>query len=370
MTEKEFKTIARKRFGSERALYGSRRICLEECRFEGEEDGESALKQCEDVVAKRCFHDLRYPYWHVRGLELDGCTMTENCRAALWYDSDVVMTDCDLKGIKAFRECDDVKIENSRISSPEFGWKCRGISLKDCRLTSGYVFLDSSDVTLENVDFDGKYSFQYAKGMIISNCRLDTKDAFWHTVDVTVKDSDFLADKPTLLGIAVYPQMKKVGFWASAGLGIYQCWYWTKFSLQSIWQSISHKKAPEVAGPIGIVNIIHQSVHRSLLDFIFLIGMLSLAVGMFNLFPIPILDGGYALVYLWEGLTGKLPSTKNIMRAANVGFYLLMLLVVYASYSDIKRIFFKPKTAVAATQTAGETAQQTQTDKPAAQEGN
>ncbi len=190
------------------------------------------------------------------------------------------------------------------------------------------------------------------------------------TLSVTVKDSDFLADKPTLLGIAVYPQMKKVGFWASAGLGIYQCWYWTKFSLQSIWQSISHKKAPEVAGPIGIVNIIHQSVHRSLLDFIFLIGMLSLAVGMFNLFPIPILDGGYALVYLWEGLTGKLPSTKNIMRAANVGFYLLMLLVVYASYSDIKRIFFKPKTAVAATQTAGETAQQTQTDKPAAQEGN
>ena len=189
MTEREFKTIARKRFGSERALYGSKRICLEECRFEGEEDGESALKQCEDVVAKRCFHDLRYPYWHVRGLVLDGCTMTENCRAALWYDSDVVMLECDLKGIKAFRECDDGRIENSRISSPEFGWKCRGISLKDCRLTSGYAFLDSSDVTLENVDFDGKYSFQYVKGMIISNCRLDTKDAFWHTVDVTVKDS-------------------------------------------------------------------------------------------------------------------------------------------------------------------------------------
>ena len=73
--------------------------------------------------------------------------------------------------------------------------------------------------------------------------------------------------------------------------------------------------------------------------------MLSLAVGMFNLFPIPILDGGYALVYLWEGLTGKLPSTKMIMRAANVGFYILMLLVLYASYSDIKRIFFNKPAA-------------------------
>ncbi len=184
-----------------------------------------------------------------------------------------------------------------------------------------------------------------------------------------IPETDFLADKPTVLGIAAPVQMKRVGWWSSVGLGLYQCWYWTKFSLVSIWQSISHKKAPEVAGPIGIVNIIHQSVHRGWLDFIFLIGMLSLAVGMFNLFPIPILDGGYALVYLWEGLTGKLPSTKAIMRAANVGFYLLMLLVVYASYADIKRIFFKPKPAAVATQTAAET-EQAQTEKPAVQEGN
>ena len=138
---------------------------------------------------------------------------------------------------------------------------------------------------------------------------------------------------------------------------MYQCWYWTKFSLMSLWQSITHKKAPDLAGPIGIVNIIHKSVHTGLLDFIFLIGMLSLAVGMFNLFPIPILDGGYALVFLWEGLTGKLPSTKMIMRAANVGFYILMILVVYASYSDIKRIFFKPKAAIEQTQEAQTPAQ-------------
>ncbi len=178
------------------------------------------------------------------------------------------------------------------------------------------------------------------------------------TLQLTAKDADFLQDKPYTLGIVVAAQLKPVGIFESAWLGVYQCWYWTKFSLSSLWQSISHKKAPDVAGPIGIVNIIHQATHRSLMDFIFLIGMLSLAVGMFNLFPIPILDGGYALVYLWEGLTGKLPSTKNIMRAANVGFYLLMLLVVYASYADIKRIFFTPKPAAVQTQTADTPAEQ------------
>lgn len=176
-------------------------------------------------------------------------------------------------------------------------------------------------------------------------------------LNITVKNEDFAPDKPHTLGIAVYNELKPVGLLESAWLGVYQCWYWTNYSLVSIWQSITHKKAPDLAGPIGIVNIIHKSVHTNIMNFIFLIGMLSLAVGMFNLFPIPILDGGYALVYLWEGLTGKLPSTKVIMRAANAGFYVLVLLVIYASYSDIKRIFFTPKPA-AQTQTVTETAAQ------------
>lgn len=177
------------------------------------------------------------------------------------------------------------------------------------------------------------------------------------TLKLTVKASDFLADKPNLLGIAVYSELRPVGLFEAAWLGVYQCWYWTKFSLTSIWQSITHKKAPDLAGPIGIVNIIHKSVHTGLLNFVFLIGMLSLAVGMFNLFPIPILDGGYALVYLFEGLTGKLPSVKTITRAANVGFYILMLLVLYASYSDVKRIFFAPKAKAAQTQAQSAPAQ-------------
>lgn len=171
-----------------------------------------------------------------------------------------------------------------------------------------------------------------------------------NALQLSIKDSYFSPENPTIIGIAVHNELKPVGLISAVRLGLYQCWYWTKFSLVSIWQSITHKKAPDLAGPIGIVNIIHQSVHKGWMDFIFLIGMLSLAVGMFNLFPIPILDGGYALVFLWEGLTGKLPSTKMIMRAANVGFYILMILVVYASYSDIKRIFFKPKATIEQTQ--------------------
>ncbi len=176
------------------------------------------------------------------------------------------------------------------------------------------------------------------------------------TLRFTLKDADFLKDKPAVMGVAVAPVMKPAGLGEAAWLGIYQCWYWTKFSLNSLWESFTHKKAPDLAGPIGIVNIIHKSAHGELANFIFLIGMLSLAVGMFNLFPIPILDGGYALVFLMEGLTGKLPSERVVNAAMNCGFYALILLVLYASYADVKRIFFTPKPAVTAQAAAGDNA--------------
>lgn len=172
------------------------------------------------------------------------------------------------------------------------------------------------------------------------------------TLSAAVKDTDF--GGKNILGVTVMPVFHKVAWWKAAGLGFYQCWYWTEYSLSSLWKSLSRKKAPELAGPIGIVNVIHQAAHRNLLDFVFLIAMLSVAVGMFNLFPIPILDGGYALVYLWEGLTKKLPTEKTLNIAVNIGLYLLILLVVYASYADIKRIFFKPKTAAVQTEAAPE----------------
>lgn len=171
----------------------------------------------------------------------------------------------------------------------------------------------------------------------------------------TVKKQDFLKDYPHTLGISVAPTYKPVGLVKSVGLGLYNCWYWTYFSLASLWQSLTKAKKPELSGPVGIVNVIHKSVRSGIVDFIFLIGMLSLAVGMFNLFPIPILDGGYALVYLLEGLTGKLPSEKVINIAMNIGLYILILLVVYATYSDVKRIFFTEKPAVTAAQTPAET---------------
>lgn len=176
-------------FDEERALYGMQDIEVIECTFDGPADGESALKECRNVVAARCNFLLRYPFWHVKGALLSNCVMTETCRAALWYDEDVNIVQSRLGGIKALRECRKCTLTDCDIVSPEFGWKCNDISLKNCKLQSEYVFLETKKLHLENVEMKGKYSFQYTEDVVIENSVLDTKDAFWHSKNVTVKDS-------------------------------------------------------------------------------------------------------------------------------------------------------------------------------------
>lgn len=183
------KVIENQTFPHERDLYGVKDVCLKNCTFDGVEDGESALKEATNVRLEGCLMNLRYPLWHDDGVELVDVTMTDKCRAALWYTNHIRVDKSNLLGIKALRECNHVKIDNSKIVSPEFGWKSHHISIAKSTLESEYVFFMASNVALNNVQFKGKYSFQHAKNVTIENCILDTKDAFWHAKNVTVKNS-------------------------------------------------------------------------------------------------------------------------------------------------------------------------------------
>lgn len=183
------KTIENERFGEERALYNSQDLKLVRCRFEGAEDGESALKESRRITADDCFMDLRYPFWHVEDLKINGGEMTANCRAALWYDNGVAIDNCKMHGIKAVRECKNVSISRSDINSPEFGWRSKNIDIADSSVTGEYAFFESRKITADGLEFQGKYSFQYVEKLKITNSHLVTKDAFWHAEDVIVENS-------------------------------------------------------------------------------------------------------------------------------------------------------------------------------------
>lgn len=173
----------------ERALYAVRDAEITHCLFDGPADGESALKECRDVLVKDCDFHLRYPFWHAENAVLDDCRMTDTCRAALWYDKNTTVTNSVLGGIKALRECDDSTLTGCKIESTEFGWFCRGVKITDCELRSEYPFMHTSGMEIEKLHMQGKYSFQYTEDVVIRDSVLDTKDAFWHGKNITVYDS-------------------------------------------------------------------------------------------------------------------------------------------------------------------------------------
>lgn len=183
------KTIENQTFDMERALYGSRSISLKDCAFDGPADGESALKESKDVHVSNCFFNLRYPFWHVDGLTIADSEMTELCRAALWYSTDIEITGTKLHGIKALRECGRVKMQGCDVISPEFGWSVQGIEMKDSTVQSEYFMMRSERLSFTNVELKGKYSFQYIQDSVFEDCTFDTKDAFWHAKNVTVRNS-------------------------------------------------------------------------------------------------------------------------------------------------------------------------------------
>ncbi len=183
------KIIKNQTFDAERALYGSKGISVIGCTFDGPADGESAFKECSDVVVKESFFNLRYPFWHNHGLKIENCELTPLCRAALWYSDHITITNSKLQGIKALRECSDVRMLNCHVVSPEFGWSVDRMRMDGGYVESEYFMLRSSHLDFSGMKLKGKYSFQYVENAILDHCVFDTKDAFWHTKNVTVRNS-------------------------------------------------------------------------------------------------------------------------------------------------------------------------------------
>ena len=182
-------TITNKTFDEERALYAAQDVFVKDCAFDGPADGESAFKESRNVAVDHCFFNLRYPFWHDTGLSIKNSEMTELCRAALWYSQNAEIADTKLYGIKALRECQEIKMHGCDIISPEFGWSVQGMEMENCTVESEYFMMRSDHLTFRDVRMQGKYSFQYITDSVFENCVFDTKDAFWHAKNITVKNS-------------------------------------------------------------------------------------------------------------------------------------------------------------------------------------
>ena len=134
-------------FDEERAFYGADGILLRACTFDGPADGESALKEAQNIEVKDCMFRLRYPFWHDTHLTIHNTELTSLCRAALWYSQNISIANSQLHGTKALRECSHVSIADCDVISDEFGWYVANIAVKDTSLAGEYVMLRSQNLT-------------------------------------------------------------------------------------------------------------------------------------------------------------------------------------------------------------------------------
>jgi regulator of sigma E protease len=153
---------------------------------------------------------------------------------------------------------------------------------------------------------------------------------------VTPKKDD--ASGNGVIGIMPEPVYRPVGIGGAIKEGAHQCYSLTAFTVTSIAAKIRHRERPDLAGPVGIVQMVSRAAHSGADDLIFLIGLISVAIGFFNILPVPLLDGGHAAMYIWEGIRGR-KLTKEAMATANgVGIAFLFSLLAFATYNDFVRI--------------------------------
>lgn len=160
------------------------------------------------------------------------------------------------------------------------------------------------------------------------------------------------ASSQGIIGIMPRVIYRKIGVIASAGEGLHQCWFWTAFTVKTLAQKIYRRERPDLAGPVGIVQMVSRAAHSGIEDLVFLIGLISVAIGFFNILPIPLLDGGHAVLYAWEGLSRRKLTVKAVNYANSVGLAVLMSILLFATYSDVMRIREERRAKPAAT-TAG-----------------
>lgn len=96
-------------------------------------------------------------------------------------------------------------------------------------------------------------------------------------------------------------------------------------------------KTEQLMGPIGISSVVSQT--SGITDFVYIMALISLSLGITNLLPFPPLDGGKIVIYLIEALRRKKMSMELEVNIQTAGFVLMILLSIYVAYNDILRIF-------------------------------
>lgn len=104
-------------------------------------------------------------------------------------------------------------------------------------------------------------------------------------------------------------------------------------------QTRAEEVRDNLAGPIGIAILVGESAQRGLGHLVVLAAMINVTLGLLNLLPIPVLDGGWLMFLLLEAIRGRPLNPEHQGLAHFIGFAILLIIMMFATYSDLTRLF-------------------------------
>lgn len=155
------------------------------------------------------------------------------------------------------------------------------------------------------------------------------------------------AEPKAMLGIRsvniVEVQPSQISLAAAFRDATLETWRITEMTLRGVGQMITGKRdADEVGGIIRIAEMSGDiSKQSGFLDLLIFAALLSINLGLINLFPIPLLDGGHVVIYLIEIVTGKELNETVKDYVFKFGLFLIISLMVFATYNDFARLFHR-----------------------------
>lgn len=122
--------------------------------------------------------------------------------------------------------------------------------------------------------------------------------------------------------------------------GVDATWGWTELTTIGLYKMVvGDISSKNIGGPLTIANISGEAASQGASSIVFLIAILSINLGVLNLLPIPILDGGHLLFFLIEGILRKPLGDRQREVAQQVGLVLLVGVMIFAFWNDLERIF-------------------------------
>mgnify|MGYP006090767905 FL=1 len=165
---------------------------------------------------------------------------------------------------------------------------------------------------------------------------IDTKDAFGSSV------------KKRIIGIRLLPpsnvlEKEKLGPSKALYFSVKEVWFVTVTSLKYLGQIVTGSgDFSQLGGPIKIAKITGQVAEYGIIPFLSIMAYISISLGMINLFPIPMLDGGHLMFYFFEKILGRPLRQKTQEGFFRIGMFLLFSLMFFVTFNDLKDLdFFK-----------------------------